>query len=134
MSRVGDRDRERVQTLLRRHFLAGRLSEAELAERIGAALAARSRGELRRALAELPPAWLQLDERVRPAVERARYGVRVAALFVVWLVTSIFLLLAFAGWLVAVGPGVGALLAFPFAWLVLSGLLYRRAAPARRRP
>jgi hypothetical protein len=51
---VGDAERDHVVTLLRGHCTAGRLSLDELSERVGAALAARTRGELEATLADLP--------------------------------------------------------------------------------
>jgi hypothetical protein len=52
--RVSDADRERVTARLREHFAEGRLSSEELDERISAALAAKTLGELRRTTADLP--------------------------------------------------------------------------------
>ncbi len=68
----------------------------------------------------------EVDEVLLPAVVGARRTVRVAATFVVWALGSLFLLLAFAGWLVAEGPSAFGLLAFPLGWLVLSAALYLR--------
>jgi hypothetical protein len=52
--RVSDADRERAAALLRDHFAAGRLSAAELDQRLAASLAAKTAGDLRRNLADLP--------------------------------------------------------------------------------
>ena len=54
--RTSDPDRDRVAVLLREHFAAGRLTRAELDERITATLNAKTSGDLRRVLAELPGA------------------------------------------------------------------------------
>ncbi|GAA1502961.1 DUF1707 domain-containing protein [Sphaerisporangium rubeum] len=52
--RVGDAERDAVMTALREHFAQGRLTHDELDERLGATLAARTAGELRQVLADLP--------------------------------------------------------------------------------
>ena len=52
--RASDADRERTVTRLRDHGAAGRLDPDELAERVGAALSARTVGELTELLADLP--------------------------------------------------------------------------------
>jgi hypothetical protein len=52
--RVSDADRDHVAALLRDHYAEGRLSTGELDERLTAALNAKTSGELRRVLADLP--------------------------------------------------------------------------------
>jgi hypothetical protein len=52
--RASDADRDRVAMLLRVHFAAGRLTPAELDDRLATALAAATLGDLCRALAGLP--------------------------------------------------------------------------------
>jgi DNA-binding PadR family transcriptional regulator len=52
--RVSDQDRERATVRLRDSFAQGRLTRAELDERITAALNARTVGDLRRVTADLP--------------------------------------------------------------------------------
>lgn len=54
--RVGDAERERVADLLAEHHAAGRLSPAELDERLTATLSARTRDDLLAPLADLPAA------------------------------------------------------------------------------
>ena len=54
--RASDGERDHVVTLLQRHFADGRLTQAELEERAGAALAARTRDQLRALTADLPAA------------------------------------------------------------------------------
>jgi Domain of unknown function (DUF1707) len=55
--RVGDADRNRTTDLLKEAHAAGYLTLEEVDERLGAALAARTRGELDRLVADLPPEW-----------------------------------------------------------------------------
>lgn len=52
--RAGDADRKRVVAELQRHFVDGRLTSEELSDRITAALQARTFGELRALLTDLP--------------------------------------------------------------------------------
>jgi hypothetical protein len=59
--RASDGERDQVVELLQRHFADGRLAQDELEERAGAALAARTRDQLRALTADLPGA------EVRPA-------------------------------------------------------------------
>jgi uncharacterized protein DUF1707/2TM domain-containing protein len=54
--RAGDEDRRRVADLLQRHYVAGRLTSEELAERIGRSLDARTLGDLDALLQDLPSA------------------------------------------------------------------------------
>ena len=51
---ASDADRERVVASLRDHFAVGRLTLAELDERLTVALSARTAGDLRRLMADLP--------------------------------------------------------------------------------
>jgi len=52
--RVSDADRERVTARLRDHYAEGRLASEELEERITAALGAKTFGDLRHVMADLP--------------------------------------------------------------------------------
>jgi Flp pilus assembly protein TadB len=52
--RTSDAERDAVTARLREHYAEGRLTREELDERIGAALAAKTVGDLRRVLADLP--------------------------------------------------------------------------------
>jgi hypothetical protein len=52
--RVSDADRDRVTARLREHFAAGRLTSDEMEERISAALHAKTAGDLRHVMADLP--------------------------------------------------------------------------------
>ena len=52
--RVSDTDRDRVTAQLRDHFAAGRITAGELDERLSAALNAKTFGDLRRIMADLP--------------------------------------------------------------------------------
>jgi Domain of unknown function (DUF1707) len=52
--RVSDADRDRVTGQLRDHFAAGRITPGELDERVSAALTAKTVGDLRVIMADLP--------------------------------------------------------------------------------
>jgi hypothetical protein len=52
--RPSDADRDAVVAALSEHFQAGRLTQAELDDRIGQALTSRTWGELRKILTDLP--------------------------------------------------------------------------------
>ena len=54
--RASDGERDQVVAQLQRHFADGRMTQAELGERVGAALAARTRGQLHALTADLPGA------------------------------------------------------------------------------
>jgi hypothetical protein len=64
--RTSDADRERVTARLREHFAEGRLTREELDERVTAALNAKTFGELRRVLADLPEPVAVLPDGRRP--------------------------------------------------------------------
>jgi hypothetical protein len=68
--RASDADREHATARLREHFAAGRLTPGELDERITAALTAKTHGELRQLMADLPepaPAAPRAAQRPCPA-------------------------------------------------------------------
>jgi hypothetical protein len=76
--RVSDADRERVAERLREHFAQGRLSSEELDERISAALGAKTFGDLRRIMTDLPE-----PELVQPQARgSAPWGARPGGVFV----------------------------------------------------
>jgi hypothetical protein len=105
--RVSDADRERVTDRLREHFAAGRLTREELDERITAALSAKTFGDLRPVMADLPepaPVLAQagpLPRAGRPGPVFVRRGPRLFPLAMVVLLIA------------ALAPGAG------FAFLVL---------------
>jgi uncharacterized protein DUF1707 len=57
--RASDAEREQAVALLQRNFADGRLTQAELEERAGAAYAAQTRAQLRDLTADLPAAQQQ---------------------------------------------------------------------------
>jgi hypothetical protein len=118
---AADRERERAVLALRRHYEAGRLEVEEFAERAELALRARTTGELRAALRDLPRfAVGEAIERGRAAAGDAAF---VAVLVFAWMAGS-FVLLAALGFAFLAGSGGGAFLVLSLAWVVFTGLLW----------
>jgi Domain of unknown function (DUF1707) len=67
--RASDADRDRIAALLREHYAAGRLDADEFSERLAAAYAARTMGELDELMTDLPAIDLYLlpDRSVTPS-------------------------------------------------------------------
>jgi hypothetical protein len=79
--RVGDAERREAADALQRHYVDGRLSAEELAERVRQSAAARTRAELDAVLHDLPPLFLPTTTEPAPAQGAAppptvRYGMR----------------------------------------------------------
>jgi DNA-binding PadR family transcriptional regulator len=70
--RTSDADRERATARLHDHYAEGRLTREELEERVTAALEARTFGDLRRVMADLPGPAPALQEALQPALQQAR--------------------------------------------------------------
>jgi len=91
--RVSDADREAVVTELGEHFQAGRLDAAELDDRTGRALRARTGGDLDEVLTDLPRTPRTPDEprvaaRSRPPLAPLLVPVLIAAVFVTVALTA----------------------------------------------
>jgi hypothetical protein len=137
--RIGDADRERVTARLREHYAEGRLDQEELDERISATLNAKTFGELRPIMADLPepgqfgPATGQFGAQpgpMPPPYQGPVYGYRRGPRLL-----PVAMLLLF---LVLILPGAGlAFFAFVkfalLAWLVLCIAGIFSAARFRRR-
>ena len=128
MGLVGARDRELAAGALRRHYVKGRLSLAELEERVHLAVHARTRSELRAASLGLPPTWLDVDE-IREAGRRAKRAAVRATITVVWLLLSFVLLIAFGASTLEHGVESVPTFVVTAVWLVVTLLTWR----ARRR-
>jgi Domain of unknown function (DUF1707) len=87
--RVGDDERARTVDLLKEAHVAGYLTLPEIDERLSVALAARTRNDLERLLADLPPEWRARQEGeeepvpARPGVRAVVPALRLLALFLV---------------------------------------------------
>lgn len=130
--RTSDADRDRVTALLRDHFAAGRLTPEELDERLTATLNARTFGDLRRVLADLPgPAPVLAptsgaQPQAAPRWMPGRRRPRLLPLAALALITA--LLIPGAGWLfLAVFQAVLLLwLAACLAGILMAARFYRR--------
>lgn len=71
--RASDADRDRATQDIREHFAAGRLTQDEMDERIQAAYAARTDGDLRRLLADLPQLPVTRAQQRAEVAERRRH-------------------------------------------------------------
>ena len=125
---ISDADRDGASARLRDHYADGRLTREELDERVTAALNARTFGDLRRVLADLPesaPALLPGGTPPPPAASRSVLGLR--GLLLLTLVAQVLLgvlLIADGGWpfpaVLAVALGF-ALIASPAIMIAASG-------------
>ena len=130
--KASDSDRDAVVSDLSVHFQAGRLTAGEFDERMGRALAARTWGELRELLADLPAAQpgssapAASSPSARPRPSSGRFAPPVAALAGIGMAAAVLVIVASVGW------GV--------AWLLLPALLIARrlvcsaGAPGRSGP
>lgn len=127
--RISDADRERVAARLRDHYAEGRLSSDELDERITATLSAKTVGDLRRVMADLPddaaapmPDWRQAPSAAYYGPARRR-GPRILPLALLVLIVALafhgvgwlffaLLNIALLVWLVACVAGIFALARF----------------------
>jgi hypothetical protein len=132
--RIGDADRERVTARLREHYAEGRLTQDELNERISDTLNAKTFGELRPIMADLPePGSLGPQPgqpgQVPPAFQQPVYYRRGPRLLPI-AVLLLFLMLILPG----AGFAVFAFIKFALlAWLILCIAGIFTAARFRRR-
>lgn len=76
--RASDADRDAVAERLRHAAVEGRLEHDELEQRLHAALRARTYGDLRRLLSDLPPKPMAWERRRADVMPAARVGLAVA--------------------------------------------------------
>lgn len=99
--RASDADRDEVVSDLGEHFQAGRLTAAELDERTGRALTARTWGELRELLTDLPatrpapPTPAASSPSARPLLSPGRVAPPIMAGLAV---AALVLVVAYGGW------------------------------------
>jgi uncharacterized protein DUF1707 len=121
MGLIGDRERERAVELLKRHYLRGRLTAEELADRLELALAARRDGEVRVALAELPAARGDQLGGMRAGLEAmwraAGRAAFVVAVWTLWWAASLVLLIGFVSAVVLRGFSP-VTIALPALWVL----------------
>src|SRR5829696_6591160 len=95
--RVSDAERESAVTLLREHGAAGRLDVAELEQRVAGAYAARTRGDLRALLLDLPAVQIARPA-TAPSASRDRLGEGWPAFVVVNVILIVVWALSGAGY------------------------------------
>jgi hypothetical protein len=133
MALVGDRERERAVAQLKRHYLGGRLSAEELAERVEVALAARRDPELRSALSELPSSSREhLIGACSALGTRVRRAAFVAAVWALWWLVSLVLAIGLVASIVVQGLSLATALVFPALWL--GATLVARGVTRKPRP
>ena len=122
--RVSDADRERVTARLRDHYAEGRLTDSELDERVSAALSAKTFGDLRPLMADLPvppqqPAQPPRPQWGGPPWMAYRRGPRLLpVILLVLLVAAIF---PGGGWMLA---GFFHLILLFWLFMLVTGLLF----------
>ena len=87
--RASDDDRDAVTERLREAFTEGRLTDTELGERLGRALAARTLADLAPLTADLPADRPRREHRRTPPGERPPGPLRVAPLKAAWAVWAV---------------------------------------------
>jgi hypothetical protein len=130
---VADADRERALAVLRGHYADGRLTVDDLQRRVELVTRARSTGDLRRALANLPNGIYESDIRPRlvslaqsptgsTVIRRVRRLVFAVVLAVAWTMETVALLagLLLAAIVTQVTAAVAAV--FAVAWLAVTGM------------
>jgi DUF1707 SHOCT-like domain len=135
MALIGDGERERTARVLRTHYLQGRLTVEELAERLELALRARRTSDVRNALAGLPAAWRDQAAEARAGLDGVkRTAGRIALLVLVWSLwwaVTLVLLIGFVTTVVMNGVSLANAALFAALWLACT-LLARHAARQRR--
>ncbi len=86
--RVSDAERQVIAEALSRHFGDGRLDRAEFDERMGKAMAAKTRGELAGLLRDLPPLPDPRSESPPPRRRRSRAVLLLLAGFLLFAISS----------------------------------------------
>jgi hypothetical protein len=150
--RVSDADRDTVVTELGRHFQDGRLDQNEFGDRMGAALSAKTEGDLAGLLADLPrpylpdtaqlgvrpPAGLADSARTTDPVGR-RYGrpplIALLPVALLPVAFAAFVIVGFVsgGWQHGSGWGGWPFAPFGLLWLVIPILAIRARARGWRR-
>jgi hypothetical protein len=124
---AGDQDRERAAATLQEHYVRGRLTLDDFSYRTGRVFSARSRADIRTALAGLPllPGALGLGDQGRAVARVVARGAML--IFFTWLyvVFNFVLLLAFTLSMVFNGASATTLVAFLVVWLIPTYLLSR---------
>ncbi len=121
--RVGDRERSDACDQLSAHFAAGRLSDDELEERLSAAVAGRTKSDLHRLLADLPPLTDSSRKPAAPATVPRPAGLASHVLDVFALIAVIgCVIMAGLGALLVLFSGDGAVIAVATLTTMVAGV------------
>ena len=124
---AGDQDRERAAATLQEHYVRGRLTLDDFSHRTGRVFAARSRADIRTALAGLPllPGAFGLGDQGRALARVVARGAML--IFFTWLyvVFNLVLLVALAAKVVFDDVSATTLVGFLVIWLIPTYLLSR---------
>jgi hypothetical protein len=135
---AGDSERERAAAALREHYVRGCLTLEELSGRTERVLAARSRSDLRRALAGLPmfPDLRELAAQGRAAGRAALHTAALVVFTGAYLLFCLVLVVVLGFTLLIDGASTTELVAFLVIWLVPTFFLSRlwHSNPARSKP
>jgi Domain of unknown function (DUF1707) len=124
---AGDQDRERAAATLQEHYVRGRLTLDELSYRTGRVFSARSRADIRTALAGLPllPGAFGFSDQGRGLARVAARGAMLFFFTALYVVFNLLLLLVFAATVLIHGASGTALVGFLLVWLIPTYLLSR---------
>jgi Domain of unknown function (DUF1707) len=133
--RVSDAERDAIVSDLGQHFQDGRLDQAEFDQRVTAALAARTRGELDAQLANLPPilAVLAPISADQPRVTGRSGALPRALAFVPLALAALFITAAVTGGWHHGWAGGWPYAPFGFLWLIVPIVVVRMWLRGSRR-
>jgi len=124
---AGDQDRERAAATLQEHYVRGRLTLDELSYRTGRVFSARSRADIRTALAGLPllPSAFGFSDQGRAFARVAARGAMLFFFSVLYAIFNLLLLLVFTATMLIHGASGATLVGFLLVWLIPTYLLSR---------
>ena len=121
--RVGDRERSDACEELSAQFAAGRLNGDELEQRLGAAVAARTKSDLHRLLADLPPLTDPQRQPGTPVMPSRPVGMACSVLDVLAVIALVgSVILAGLGALLVLVSGEGVVVAVATLTALVAGL------------
>jgi hypothetical protein len=124
---AGDQDRERAAATLQEHYVCGRLTLDDFSYRTGRVFSARSRADIRTALAGLPllPGAFGLGDQGRALARVVARGAMLVFFTWLYVAYNLVLLLAFAATAIFKDVTATTLVAFLVVWLIPTYLLSR---------
>jgi hypothetical protein len=138
---VGDQQRDRAVTVLRRAYADGYLAGPDLERRVDVALRASTATQILGSVRGVPGGMteLALEGVAIPAVRAGTFGLRLRLArmllrlaLATWVVATAALATAGVVWALVAGPGLGGTLALLAVWLFVTGCAYGLCRGARR--